>query len=268
MTRSTRTPNPSSEETKAQGRHWSRHASKYDDVFLDPFRPGVVNPIPVAIKAIPSAKTKSAIDLGCGTGPLLPLLVERFGEVHALDFAAGMIRRSKERLGPDAERVAFHNRTMDDLGDLAGKFDLAVAINSLVMPDVRDIDRTLKAVLAVLKPGGTFLGVVPSIDAIHYHTMLLLDRELDQGHEPEEAERLAAYHGEHRYYEFGFGRFQFHGLRQKFWQPFEIEYRLKRAGFSTVVLDRVLYPWDDQLTHGPEFAGLPPSWDWSFSARP
>ena len=130
------------------------------------------------------------------------------------------------------------------------------------------MDRTLKAIRAALKPGGTFLGVVPSIDAIHYHTMLLLDRELDRGQEPEEAERLAAYHGEHRYYEFGFGRFLFQGLRQKFWQPFEIEYRLKRAGFSSVVLDRVLYPWDDHVPGGASFSEYPPSWDWSFTARP
>jgi len=259
---------PPSEATKAQGRQWSRHATKYDDVFLDPFRPGVVNPIPDAIRAVKGSKTKAAIDLGCGTGPLLPLLVERFGEVHALDFAPGMLKKSRERLGADADRVEFLQRTMDDLGDFAGRIDVAVAINSLVMPDVRDVDRTLRAIRATLRPGGVFFGVVPSIDAIHYSTMLLYDRELDKGLSVAEAERSAAFHGEHRYYEFGFGRFQFQGLKQKFWQPFEIEYRLKRAGFATVELDRVLYPWDDHIPGGEGFADQPPSWDWSFTARP
>lgn len=268
MTQSTRLPNPPSDETKAQGRHWGRHASKYDEVFLDPFRPGVRNPVPGALAAVPGAATKAAIDLGCGTGPLLPLLVERYAEVHALDFAPAMIRKAKDRLGPAADRVAFHARTMDDLADFAGKFDVAVAINSLVMPDVRDVDRTLEAIRGAMRPEGVFFGVVPSIDAIHYHTMLLLDRELDKGLDPEEAERVAAYHGEHRYYEFGFGRFLFQGLRQKFWQPFEIEYRLKRAGFAKVELDRVLYPWDDHVPGGDAFADHPPSWDWSFIARP
>lgn len=268
MIPNTRAGVPPSDDTKAQGRQWSRHAVKYDEVFLDPFRPGVVNPIPGAIRAIPGAKTKAAIDLGCGTGPLLPLLVERFGAVHALDFAPGMIRRARERLGDQADRVEFLARTMDDLADLEGRFDLAVAINSLVMPDVRDIDRTLRAIHKALKPGGVFLGVVPSIDAIHYHTMLLYDHELDKGADLEEAERLGAFHGEHRYYEFAFGRFVFQGLRQKFWQPFEIEYRLKRAGFASVELDRVLYPWDDHVPGGEAFADQPPSWDWSFTARP
>ena len=259
---------PPSEATKAQGRQWSRHAVKYDDVFLDPFRPGVANPIPDAVRAVEGAERKAAIDLGCGTGPLLPLLAERFGEVFALDFAPGMLKKSRARLGDQAAKVAFLQRTMDDLGDLEGRIDLAVAINSLVMPDVRDVDRTLAAIRKTLRPGGVFLGVVPSIDAIHYSTMLLYDRDLDNGMTPEEAERSAANHAEHRYYDFAFGRFQFQGLKQKFWQPFEIEYRLKRAGFSAVELDRVLYPWDDHIPGGDDFATQPPSWDWSFAARP
>ncbi len=256
------------DETKEQGRQWSRHAAQYDDVFLDPFRPGVENPILPALKAVPRPRSKAVIDLGCGTGPLLPHLVGRFDAVTALDFAPGMIARSKERLGPDAEQVTFLKRAMHELDDLQGRFDVAVAVNSIVMPDVRLIDRTLRAVHACLKPGGLFLGLVPAIDAIHYHTMLLMDRTLDQGKEPEEAERYAAFHAEHSFYDFAFGRFAFQGLRQKFWQPFELEYRLRKAGFTTVELSKALYPWDDTITGGPEYADQPRSWDWAFEARP
>jgi SAM-dependent methyltransferase len=236
-------------------------------VFLDPFRPGVENPLLEAILAVPEPGRKAVADLGCGTGPLLTHLVGRFGRVVALDFAAGMIKASKKRLGEDAGRVEFLNRPMHQLDDLAGQLDVAVAVNSLVMPDVREIDRTLRAIHATLKPGGVFLGVVPSIDAIHYSTMLLMDRELDRGHDPEEAERLAAYHAEHAAFEFAFGRFSFEGLRQKFWQPFEVEYRLRKAGFASVELVKLLYPWDEDIAGGEAFADQPKSWDWTFTAR-
>ena len=252
-----------------QDRHWSRHARRYDEVFLDPFRPEVSNPLTAAIAAIPDPASKSAIDLGCGTGPLLPDLVARFGKVVALDFAPGMIKKARARLGEQAERVTFLTRSMDALDDLVGQFDLAVAVNSIVMPDVRLIDRTLAAIRAALAPGGRFLGVVPSIDAIHYHTMLLYDRALEQGHGPEEAEREAAFHAEHIYYDFGFGRFAYQGLNQKFWQPFEVEYRLNKAGFGNVALSKLLYPWDEQILGGAAaFATQPPSWDWTFNAAP
>jgi hypothetical protein len=105
------------------------------------------------------------------------------------------------------------------------------------------------------------------MDAIHYHTMLLMDQALDRGLEIEEAERSAAFHAEHQYYEFAFGRFQFLGLRQKFWQPFEIRHRMAKAGFASVELGQVLYPWDESMAGGADFADHPRSWDWSFVAR-
>ena len=157
---------------------------------------------------------------------------------------------------------------MHEIDDLAGAIDVAVAVNSVVMPDVRLIDRTLFAVREALKSSGVFLGVVPSMDAIHYHTMLLMDQSLDRGATPEEAERYAAFHGEHSYYEFAFGRFGFQGLKQKFWHPFELRHRLGKAGFRSLTLDQLLYPWDESITGGVEFSDHPKSWDWTFHARP
>jgi SAM-dependent methyltransferase len=251
-----------------QDRQWSRHAVRYDELFLDAFHPGVENPLLDWLDRVPEPGRKTVIDLGCGTGPLLPYLVGKFGRVIALDFAPAMIARAGERLGGDATRVRFLTRAMHELDDLAGEVDVAVAVNSLVMPDVRVIDRTLAAIRACLRDDGRFLGVVPSMDAIHYHTMLLMDTALDRGQSPEDAERSAAFSAEHHHYDFAFGRFSFQGLRQKFWQPFEIEHRMARAGFAAVELDRVLYPWDESLAGAADLADYPRSWDWSFLARP
>jgi SAM-dependent methyltransferase len=251
-----------------QDRQWSRHAVRYDEVFLDAFHPDVENPLLDWLEAVPDAQRKTVADLGCGTGPLLPYLVGRFGRVIALDFAPGMIEHARRRLGTDAARVSFMTRAMHELADQAGQIDVAVAVNSLVMPDVRMIDQTLRAIRAGLRPGGLFLGVVPAMDAIHYHTMLLMDKALDRGLAPEEAERLSAVQAEHHSYDFAFGRFSFQGLRQKFWQPFEIHHRMTKAGFQSVELDHVLYPWDDSMAGSEELAGYPRSWDWAFVARP
>ena len=251
-----------------QDNQWSRHAARYDEVFLDAFHPGVENPLMTALEAVADPDEKTVIDLGCGTGPFLGYLVGKFGKVIALDFAPAMIARAKQRLGRRARSVEFLNRPMHELDDLKGTVDVAVAVNSVVMPDVRLIDRTLTAVHAALKPDGVFLGVVPSMDAIHYHTMLLMDQSLDRGTAPEEAERYAAFHGEHGYYDFAFGRFSFQGLKQKFWQPFELRHRLTKAGFRSITLDQLLYPWDESITGGAVFADHPKSWDWTFQARP
>lgn len=258
------------ERTPDQGRSWSRHAAGYGETFLDSFAPGVINPLWEALDRVEGASGKVAADLGCGTGPLLPALLERFDRVVALDFAPGMIERARERVAEkDRPRARFLRRSMEELDDLAGMIDVAVAVNSLVMPDERLIHRTLRAIRASLRPGGVFLGVVPSIDSIQYHTLLLHDQALDQGLGPVEADRFAAIHAEHKFYDFAFGRFKYQGLRQKFWQDFELEYRLTKCGFRSITIDKVLYPWtEENFAGGTEFAQYPRSWDWFFRAEP
>jgi SAM-dependent methyltransferase len=251
-----------------QDRHWNRHAARYGELFLDPYGPRVENPLWEVLSSVPEAAQKTVADLGCGTGPLLAKLARRFKRVIALDFAPAMLRCARERLEPGlADRVTFVNRAMHDLDEYTAQFHVVLAINSLVMPDVRLIDRSLLSIRASLKPDGLFVGIVPSIDAIAYHLMLLKDHALQQGYEPREAGRLAGLLAERRYYDFAFGQFHFQGLRQKFWQPYEVEHRLKKAGFTAITVSKVLYPWDDSLPGGNELAGFPRSWDWFFLTR-
>jgi SAM-dependent methyltransferase len=229
----------------------------------------VENPLWQALDDISEPTLKTVADLGCGTGPLLGHLLARFGRVIALDFAPAMLEHAKERLGSaQAHLVTFLRRPMDGLEDLAGQLDVAIAINSLVMPDVRLIDRTLKAIRSSLRPAGVFLGIVPSIDAIQYQSMLLVDQALEHGLNAKDAQLFASYHAEHRFYDFAFGQFKFQGLRQKFWQPFEVDYRLRKAGFHDIYISKVLYPWDENNTGSTELSEHPPSWDWFFQAAP
>lgn len=255
-------------DLQKQDLRWSEAAARYDEVFLDPYAPGVENPLWAALEEAAGPGRPTAIDLGCGTGPLLPHLLDRFERVIALDFARGMLERARKRPGPkDSARVTFLERPMHELDDLAGSIDVAVAVNSLVMPDVRVVDRVLRGVREALRPGGVFLGVVPSIDAIAYHNMLLMDRALDRGMPLKAAERHAALEIERRCYDFALGGFRHQGLRQKFWRPFEVEHRLRKAGLTAIRLDKVLYPWDENLPSGPELQDCPRSWDWFFQAR-
>jgi SAM-dependent methyltransferase len=252
-----------------QDRHWGRHAAAYDDLFLDPFDDRVKNPLWAVLDAVPEPQCKTVADLGCGTGPLLPYLMSRFGSVIALDFAGPMIERARQRIGPEqAGAATFLRRPMHELADLDGKLDVAIAINSLVMPDVRLIDRTLQAIRGSLRLGGLFAGIVPSIDAIQYQSMLLFDQALEHGLDLKAAQRFAVLHGEHRFYDFAFGRFRFQGLRQKFWQPFEVEYRLGKAGFHNIELSKVFYPWEELDPVGTKYGEHPLSWDWFFVAYP
>jgi SAM-dependent methyltransferase len=271
---SAKLPNPTDvampHQTDDQAHAWSASAADYGTEFLDPFRDSIVNPLLGFLSEIDDdeARSLTVADLGCGTGPLLPHLVGRFGKVIALDFAEDMIAQCRTRLGKaKAAKVRFLNRAMHDLDDLAASLDVAATVNSLVMPDPRVVDMTLRAIFAALKPGGLIMGVVPSVDAIHHHSLMLWDVYLDQGYSLEEAQRLVATHMEHSLYDFAFGKFRFGAINQKFWQPDELAFKLRKAGFGEVRMVRLEYPWDDSLAGYKSLKDHPKTWDWTFEAR-
>ena len=248
-----------------QAHYWSKSAARYEEEFVDPYKRSKNNPLLDALAKIPDAATKTVADLGCGVGPLIPTLAAHFARVVAVDFAAGMLDRAREDCA-GLTNVEFVQRDLGDLSPLAGAVDVAVAVNSLVMPSVRDIEAVLRQVRGILRPGGVFLGIVPAIDAVHYQTMLLLDRALAAGM-PEASARLnAAKHAEHSLYDFTFGDFRYIGLHQHFWQPFEIAYRLARAGFRRVRKAKVrLDP--SQFACASDLKEYPAPWDWFFLAE-
>jgi SAM-dependent methyltransferase len=232
--------------------------------FVDPYRADVRNPLMKELRGL-ADPGKVVADLGCGIGPLLPFLSENFRLVFAVDFAEGMLKRARERARGLAN-VTFLQQRFTDLSPLHGKLDLAIAINSLILPDVTELEASLREIHACLLPGGTLLAIVPAMDAVHYHTMLLLDRALAAGKPLEAARKNAALFADHAGYDFAFGQYRFGGLEQHFWQPFEIGYRLRRAGFRSVRQARVLLSWE-QLACADDLKVLPPPWDWFVRAQ-
>jgi SAM-dependent methyltransferase len=263
---------PHEESRSAAGRNdlsqaeaWSRAAADYESEFVDPYLPEVRNPLRDALAAL-ADKGRTAADLGCGLGPLLPLLAERFQWVHAVDFAAGMLERARERCA-GLQNIEFWQRRFTGLRELRGCIDVAVAVNSLILPDLNELERALRSVRRLLRPEGRLLGIVPALDGVHYFTMLLVDRARRAGMPIEKARQNAAHHAEHALYDFAFGEFRYQGLVQHFWQPFEVRYRLRRAGFGRVRLAKVHLSWQ-QFGCARDLGHLPPPWDWFFEAEP
>jgi SAM-dependent methyltransferase len=248
-----------------QADRWSGVAKSYETEFVDPYLPEVRNPLMKVLKRVAGDGTKTAADLGCGVGPLLPQLSQRFRRVFAVDFAAGMLARSRESCA-GLNNIEFLQRELTDLTPLAGQVDVAVAVNSLVLPDVGELEAALRQIHTALRPGGRFLGIVPAMDAVHYFTMLLVDRARQAGMPTIQARKNAAHHAEHSLYEFAFGDFKYQGIEQHFWQPFEVKYRLRRAGFRRVRLKKVRLAWH-QFGCARDLGKKPPPWDWFFAAR-
>src|SRR4051794_20581904 len=92
--------------TNPQNESWSDAAAWYEREFIDPYLPGVRSPLRRALLSLARRGVKTIADLGCGIGPLLPLLSKKFDQVIAVDFAEGMLKRAKEK-APDRKNVRF-----------------------------------------------------------------------------------------------------------------------------------------------------------------
>jgi ubiquinone/menaquinone biosynthesis C-methylase UbiE len=248
-----------------QDQVWSKFAASYERQFVDPYRDDVRSPLKRILRRLRDRDERVVADLGCGIGPLLPFLADHFKTVHAVDFAEGMLERARATV-KDCANVRFHQASFLELSVLPEPIDVAVAVNSLVLPNPDDLEKALREIGRILKPGGIFLGILPAMDAVHYATMLLVDRALKQGRPIDVARKNAAKLCEHEYYDFAFGQFRFQGLDQHFWQPFEVAYRFRRTGFTLKRLKKVHLSWTE-FAGGRELKDYPPPWDWFFLAK-
>lgn len=94
-----------------------------------------------------------ALDLGCGNGMITEYLSDCTGaHITGLDYIPEAIRQAKERTTAKVDRLDFRVGDINalDLPDQA--FDVIISIDSLYFSS--DYTRTIRELIAVLRPGG------------------------------------------------------------------------------------------------------------------
>lgn len=248
-----------------QSQAWSNVAGRYDELFVDPYHPDGSNPVLTALARLPEKKLQIAADFGCGTGVFLPYLAKQFRHVVAVDFALGMLKEAQGRCR-ECTNISFFPIAFDQLNHIPKEIDVGVTINSLVDADVSHLDGALKAMRDCLRPYGRLYGIVPSLEGLHYHVMLLIDLGLRRGLTLEETYRFAVQKAELQGYDFNTATFTFDKIKQHLWLREEVGYRLRKAGFHRFQVRKAHLPWH-QFAEGRTFSKYAKSWDWAFVAH-
>jgi SAM-dependent methyltransferase len=246
-------------------RDWDRVAGDYFGEVVSPFHRGVPAPLLRALDAIPASRRGTVADLGCGIGTLLPTLAARFRRVLAVDFSPAMLVRA--RAACRASQVSMHRADLTDLRRFARRLDVAVCVNSVLLPEPVALDRIFAGIAGALRPGGILVGVFPAMEPVLYQGFLIHERER-AAHAPPAARRRTSRILERARYDFVHGTYVENGRAQKFFYDFELRHRLRRAGFRRIRIGRVSYPWSGDAVGGYErFPGEPPMWDWLVRAE-
>lgn len=75
---------------------WNKIAKNYYEEIISPLKDAEKNnPLEKHIKKLKKTN-KTAIDLGCGTGPLLPKLSKKYELLYGVDYSEGMVRKAKK----------------------------------------------------------------------------------------------------------------------------------------------------------------------------
>ncbi len=247
---------------------WDKTAENYFAGVVSPFDKGVRNPLFWYLDhKVPHSSSLSVIDIGCGVGNLLPILAARFKRVVGIDFSPKMIKLARKKV-TDVGHVELLVRDARDLSEFHSQFDVAIAINSIVLPTVRDSTQVIDQCFAVLKRGGMFFGIFPSMEQVLYRAMLVHESASLEGKKEVDAWGSAQEHLDLYSPDFMRGTVGYVDCRQKHYYLFELEHRLRKAGFVEVTIRKVRYPWeileDPDVLHLKDYKGM---WDWFVCAR-
>ena len=247
-------------------KEWDNYAKDYHSYILSPFQEKVKNPVHEDIKKICSNKGLVCADVGCGRGDFLGVLSKNFSKVIAVDFSSEMLKFAKSR-NKELQNIKFIEADARKLSELGLSVDVLFAINSILHPKVRDVEHAFSEIIKSIKPGGVFIGIFPSMEAVLYNNKLVYENELRRCKDEKIAIRNTKRKVEDRKYNYITGIYEDCCEKQRFFYRFELEVKLKEAGFSDIEFDKVKYPWGLPSGDYDDFFGKPEMWDWYVRAR-
>lgn len=110
-------------------------------------------------EAIP--QDSKVLDIGCGTGDLLPLLARRGARITAIDKSPEMVKTARARVAAEGigESVSVIQSTAMEIDGLYKDAEFDAVVLSLVMSELTDEERywVLNQCARILKPSGVLL---------------------------------------------------------------------------------------------------------------
>lgn len=246
-------------------RYWDRMAATYEKEIhsvLHSDRRGLIRK---RLRRIARAG-RSVADVGCGIGHFLPVLSEDFSKVYANDISGVLLRRAKKDYD--------HLGNIDFLkGDIRSAFrkiprvDCVLSVNALIASSMSVRHRMLEAMACILKPGGTLVLVVPSLESSLLVDLRFVQWKRRAGASFPGAVRAVYPRDPAADNKARQGILKIDGVATKHYLQEELCFLLKDAGLDVKETLKIEYGWDTEFNRPPRWMQAPYPWDWLILAR-
>jgi SAM-dependent methyltransferase len=243
--------------------HWDKIASEYNTEIFDVFKSDRKKILPRYFRKHTN-RNHSAIDFGCGTGKAFPYLSPLFKHLTAVDISSECLAIAKQR---PYSNISFKQLDLSKSKLNLPKVDFAFCCNVIMLPEIEKNEVMIKNIQRSLRPGGTALLVLPSLDSIIYSSWRLIDWYRQEGVTVEKipASELAYFKGNKR--DILRGVVHIDGRQTKHFSEPELNVLFTRAGLQITALKKVEYDWDTEFSAPPKWMHEPYPWDWLVECR-
>jgi 2-polyprenyl-3-methyl-5-hydroxy-6-metoxy-1,4-benzoquinol methylase len=111
---------------------------------------------PCILKLIDSCNKDNVLDFGCGTGNLTKYLAESSNKVVGIDLSKDSISIANRHFN-NIENLSFINSSIEDYSSRNDRTYFSLVVANMVLMDVTNLERVLKAIRSNLKCGGHFV---------------------------------------------------------------------------------------------------------------
>lgn len=235
---------------------WDSVASYQDEIVSLAHRPAAEQ-IRAAIAELDPAGRVVA-DIGCGPGYFLQDLTAA-ARIHAFDWSTRMIEEARTRA---PAQTVFHRQDLRTL-EAPEPVDLALCLNAIHPIDHGDAQLQLRRALAVVKPGGSLILVLMSMEARLYVATIAHHVACAAGASKVSLEAVRESFAQDPDLPIGYVTGE-GGWTQKLWLADEAECLLRELGARSVNRFKAPVLWTDYAPARDWQRSAQPPWHWGF----
>jgi SAM-dependent methyltransferase len=243
--------------------HWNRIAPSYNDEIFDVFNSDRKKILRKYFKRHGS-KAHTAIDFGCGNGKAFPFLSPLFKKIIAVDISNELLEQARLR---HYKNVLFKQADLTIENLKLPRAEFAFCCNVMMFADVEKNYRLMANLHRALKPGGTGLVVIPSLDSALFSSWRLINLYRMEGVKPEKIspQEFHYFKGDKRSLIQGIVHID--NVPTKHYTESEIQVIFDEMNLPVTALEKIEYDWDTELASPPSWLKAPYPWDWLVECR-